>query len=220
MMGEKFSRMSVADRRRWWIGGGVTLFGLIVGLWAAVRTADLRQGDLALSIDRQGRKVAAENGHFGHQHLVKNGDGVHRHNGGKPRLPVTVDFDGEATLTLTEATNVIITIRSEGDIREPRVRIEGIDGMEIDFEAYVRSEDLRPGDVWRVPVDVPARSGSLVVHVSGWLGEDYTVGAFELPVRRPGESRTRVMESPGVERIDSAGGRVIEYPAVEGSSAP
>ncbi|HRK07748.1 MAG TPA: hypothetical protein PLZ57_08270 [Pseudobdellovibrionaceae bacterium] len=209
--------MSAPDRRRWWIGGGVTLVALVVGFWAAVRTAEVRTVELGVSVDRQGRQIAAEAGEWNRESLVKNADGVHRHNGGKPRIPVEVDFDGEKSLTLTETTNVIVTIRAEADLREPRVRIEGIDGLEVDFEPYVRSEDLRPGDVWRVPVDVPARTGSLVVHVSGFVGDDYMVGAFELPVVRPGESRVRASQGEGVERVDSAGGRVLELPAVEGS---
>ena len=151
---------------KWYCGGGVVGIAVVLGCATAVdfKTSGREAGSLPAAASegvapgaKFKRGVATEPGH------------EHEHNGGKIRLPVSVSFDGDSTVTLSRDRDVAISILAGSDIQEVQGLIQGIDGLDgvkvpLDFTS------IAAGETKVVTMFVPAKTGSLVLHISGTVG--------------------------------------------------
>jgi hypothetical protein len=176
---------------RWWVGGGVTGFALVLGCVSAV---DFRE-----SGREAGSEVGIKSKPHGHHHVEKEkpfsrslaaepGDEP-MHNDGKVRMPISISIDGDTEIVLSRDTNVIVTIMAESDIKRLQGHIQGAEGLESFQGVNIDIPEIAAGTSHLMELNVPAKTGSLYFRLVGDVGENTMASAFEIKVKNPKEVR-------------------------------
>lgn len=186
---------------KWYCGGGVVGIAVVLGCATAVdfKTSGREAGSSSAATASPSapsakfkRGVAAEPGH------------EQEHNGGKVRLPVSVSFDGDSTVTLSRDRDVAISILAGSDIQDVQGFVQGIDGLEgvnqaLDFTS------IAAGEVKIVSVFVPAKTGALVVHISGTVGAGASASpmsaSLELKVVNPRDVKASSFKTKSADML-------------------
>ena len=166
---------------RWYCGGGVIAIAIVLGCATAVefkdsgREAGARKPEASAKLSEAAvkkikRGVAAEPGF------------EEMHNGGKPRMPIDVSFDGDPSISINRDQDVIIAILPEADITKVTGSIKGLGGLKGAVDMPLPVTEFLSGKSESVSVHVPALSGSLVVTVTGQVGGAWMSEAIELLV--------------------------------------
>ena len=179
---------------KWYCGGGVVGIAVVLGCATAVdfKTSGREAGSSSAATANPSapsakfkRGVAAEPGH------------EQEHNGGKVRLPVSVSFDGDSTVTLSRDRDVAISILAGSDIQDVQGFVQGIDGLEgvnqaLDFTSIAA-------------VFVPAKTGALVVHISGTVGAGASASpmsaSLELKVVNPRDVKASSFKTKSADML-------------------
>lgn len=198
---------------RWWVGGGVTGFALVLGCASAV---DFR---------KSGRELGTKPQPHGHPHLqsekekpfsrtlaAEAGDEP-MHNDGKARPPFSVSVDGDTSLVLTQDTNLIITIMAEADIKRLQGHIQGAEGLESFQGVRIDIPEIAAGASHLMELTVPAKTGSLYFRLVGDVGDQTVASTVEIKVENPKEiraaSKRRTSEDLGEPETDATGHIVL-----------
>lgn len=170
---------AVAKNWRWWSGGGVISIAVALGCATAV---DFKtKGDLA-RVERQNQPTHDHAPNHVHNHAhdhspksLKRGiatkpeDGA-PHNGGKVRMPISASFDGEPSISISSDSVLQIMVMADADIRSIQGGIEGLDGLSGFVSQSLEFTEIAAGETKIVNVQVPARTGRLVIRVLGRVG--------------------------------------------------
>ncbi len=129
------------------------------------------------------------------------------HNGGKPRMPIEISFDGDASVTVKQDRDVIIAIIPGADISNVSGSIVGLGGLKDQVNAPLGLTEFSAGKSESVAVRVPALSGSLAVTVTGQIAGAWMSETMELQVNPKSLSaqsaRVGVTKTSGISSTQS-----------------
>ena len=194
------NKMQTRNMWRWYCGGGVVAIAVVLGCATAVDFKD------------SGREAGAKRA--AHSTLIKPKRGIAAesgqepaHNGGKPRMPIEISFDGDPSVTVNQDRDVIIAIIPGADISNASGSIVGLGGLKNQVNAPLGVTSFSAGKSESVVVRVPALSGSLAVTVTGQIAGAWMSETMELQVNpkrfSTQSSRVGVAKSGGISPTQS-----------------
>lgn len=163
---------------RWWSGGGVISIAVALGCATAI---DFKAKTDTAKAELQRERTSgdgADHAHVdthGHTHSHKRGlaaetgEGV-PHNGGKVRMPISASFDGEPSISISTDSVVQIMIMADAQIQSIQGGIEGLDGLAGRVSDSLGFTDIAAGETKIVNVQIPAKTGRLVIRIFGRVG--------------------------------------------------
>lgn len=193
---------------KWYAGGGVIAVAVVLGCASAVEFKE--SGFRAPIASRASKSYPTPQAPKTKRGVAADPGFEAPHNGGKVRMPVSVSFDGDSIVTVSSDRVVLVTISAEADISNVRGSIAGSGGLAGEINQSLDFTQIAAGETRAIEVAVPARTGSLVVQISGSVGGMSMSTSFELKVVNPKDSaairasKTDGSADPGVSR-DSSG---------------
>lgn len=216
---------------RWYCGGSVIGIAVVVGCASAVDFKEPGRKSLAAN------PVAAathfvkplESSNSGLDELtkeprVKRGVAGHEdepHNGGKQVMPVTASFDdGESIQTVTRDKVVVVSVTADAAITSLQGMIEGSEGLEGIVRQPLDFSSLQAGENQLITVPIPAKTGSLIVRISGLVNGMPMGTNLELKIVNPKDlNATSTLKKPSDMQSgateDATGMRVQPMKATE-----
>lgn len=181
---------------KWWSGGGVIAAAVVLGCASAVEFKE-----------SAARAPAPLKHAFTEAHVPGREPAQ---NGGKVRMPVAIAYDinQESEIVVSDAKAVVVAVSSEADITGITGEIVGADGLEGQVREPIPFSTLAAGEMQRVRVYVPAKTGTLVLNISGVVGGSMPMStSLELKVINPKEIQTSVtgVRSLGVSQKSGQG---------------
>lgn len=137
---------------RWYAGGSVIVLGITVGCVSAVKFYSAEKETQAITAQKPKAFTRGLAAAPGDEPAVF---------GGKLRLPVDVSIDGDKEIVLTQDRVVTFSFTAGSDISSLMVDVTGLDGLENAFSETLEIGEMQAGEVKRVELLVPARSGSI-----------------------------------------------------------
>ncbi len=182
-MKKRIVKSTSQSRWKWYSGGGVIAVAVVLGCASAVEFKESGfKPPVAPTASRSYPTPPAPKTKRG----VAASPGFEvPHNGGKVRMPVSVSFDGDSIVTVSSDRSVLITISAEADIANVRGSISGAEGLAGHVDQPLDFTQIAAGETRAVEVNVPARTGSVVVQISGVVGGMSMSSSFELKVVNP-----------------------------------
>ncbi|MDX9730742.1 MAG: hypothetical protein RBT63_03135 [Bdellovibrionales bacterium] len=198
------------SRWRWFAGGSVLGVAVLLGCASALQFRGAEE-EKTVAHKRSLATAYFDDGGMSYEHGATSG-GSHQHNDGKVRLPVAVSFEGDQVLTTKRDLNVIIWVTASADITRLQGYIEGSDGLKGFGPEMLNFTKLDAGEIQRVALTVPAKTGGLVVRLVGDVGDSTLSTALELKVVNPDDGDVRANstnEDVGRQPVRDATGQVV-----------
>lgn len=209
---------------KWWVSGGVLLMAGAVGCYSTVMVKEAGREHAVRKIATETENVPprSEPGNSEPANMASKGNlPTDMHNGGKVKLPLLASFDGDTELTITEETNVVIALTAEADMTRFSAYIQGDGGLkELVTEPPMTRQNFAAGETMRFDLNVPARTGSLIVRAVADVGDATMTASLELKVINPKQVKANASKNDGsnvedgskVER-DALGDLIQSVPA-------